>query len=309
MYLVDPAAIDAIRMDALDYAQGISLDSFALNVIHSILIESKDRAFSITPYGAESNTLYSDAFEWQLEGYTERPRGADTNALYQLISLIKHIREEKKAACCAPGDALGQYGLDKPAITITAAYEAVSYEGRRYQDVLTVKASVMEGILYAAFDGDPMVYQLSEDTANLLAYFSMAESFLSTKICAIEKNEVIGLTILYGARQYEIEINREEAVSGPVIACTVNGSLTDEKVVQEILSAITGLKSYGLVSAAEASSAMTFSIRRKAPGFETMLMGVAPYNADFFTVSFDGIDAYLIGKNEVSAIEKLLKEL
>lgn len=308
VYLVESAVIDSISLNALDYAEGTSIDRFSLDTISGISVESAGAAFRLLPYDPASGELYSSAFEWKLEGYDTVPLGVDTNTLYQFVSLVKHIGDEERFDYLSDDRDLNAYGLDVPMMSVTTEYEAVTYEGQRYQDVLTLALGIADDVMYAKFDSSPVIYRLSEDTAASLAYLSAGERFLSTKICAVDPGEITGLAIANGSKRYNIEISRDKAPDGTLAAYYVNGSPVDGAAIEELLAVVTEIECYGLAKDADLTPALEIEVQRSVPGFEEMKMVFSKYNVDFYNVSFDRIDNYLINKNYVSTIENLLKE-
>lgn len=309
IYLVDAASVTPILRNPLDYAEGTSIGLFGLDTISRISVESAEQTFELLPYDDFSNDLYSTAFDWKIETADAAPKGADTNTMYQFTYLLKHISELERADYLSDGADYSRYGLDAPFMTVTADHEAVSYEGQRYMDTLVVTLGEVDGTVYAKYDGDPVVYRLTEEVASPLKQLTTSERFLSTKICAVDPAEVTGLQITYGSKRYNVEISREAAADGTVETYYVNGELVDGMAVQDILTVITEISCYGLAKDAELTPALEIVVQRNVPGFERMPMVFSKYSVDFYNVSFGGIDNYLINKNYVSVLETLLKEL
>jgi len=309
LYMVDFASVNSLLLNPLDYAKGTSISLFGLDTISSIFVESKEQTFSLLPYDDNSGELYSSAFDWKIHHGDVPPRGADTNTMYQFAYLLKYIGDAERVDYLSDEADYSRYGLDAPFMTVTAEYEAVSYEGQRYMDTLVVSIGVVDDVTYAKFEGDPVVYRLPEETADPLKQLTTGERFLSTRICAVDPAEVTGLQIIYGAKRYNVEISREETVDGTVETYYVNGEIVDGMAVQDILTVITEMDCYGLAKDAELTPALEIIVQRDVPGFERMPMVFSKYNVDFYNVSFGEIENYLINKNYVSILETLLKEL
>ncbi len=276
---------------------------------------------------ADSGLAYTGDYVWFVPEGTEY-RAADSESVQSLISSLTGLDLSTVAAYNVTAEELSQWGLDKPAGSVSVRY--TTDDGEK---TFTLELGEYSGeSCYARIQDSSMVYLIDAATADSFLLASYDGSLRPNEVCLIDIDTIQSMDIALNGKTYTVEVGEKaaetdaaETTAAPAATATpettaaaeatatytCGGTELDYSAFRSVLATIHSMTATATNGNPDnaGSEVLSLTYHRDAGEWSDMTLTFRRYDSSSYLVEFNGWDYMLCSKSAVDGLAEDLSGL
>lgn len=283
---------EILKREFSDYLNKDVFVPIDISSLHNLTISEDDNTYTVEYTDKDENSPILQFTNFKMYNYFVQPRDVDETKLNGMINDINAFAQFEYIVL-EDNFKLSDYGLDYPEIIIEIN-DLKIYIGNTFDD----------NKVYYSIEGDENIYAISQEAVeNIILtepYDLILRFILLVKIDAVESVTINGYS-----QKYVLSIERE----GSSVDYYINSKPIEEEKFKEIYQYISGLIADGEIHESVQNEIEDVTIEYKYDsGHPNNIVSFTDYNDNFYAAYADDICDFVVSKDEIEKIFKILGE-